>query len=88
MKGRIVKTKVGVMEYYYPQVQETIFFIFKAWVSIGYVSLDCGKVSYYRSLDACEGARKTLRNYEKLYGIELEQAGDYNWYNTNYNNER
>ena len=79
MKARIVKTRVGVIDFYYPQIQETVLFIFKIWSSVGHVSLNSGRTSWYRDLGSCREAAKTLRDYETLYGIRLDQTGDYNW---------
>jgi len=79
MKARIVKTKIGVRYYYYPQIQETLLYVFKFWSSLGDVNLHYGGVYYYKKLGTFVEAKEIIKNYEALYGIKLEPVGDYNW---------
>lgn len=74
-KARICSVQVGVKTYYYAQIQERFLFVFKVWSSMSGVSLNTGRTYWYKQNSSYEEALKNLRDYETLYGIELEIEG-------------
>lgn len=73
-KARIKEVSIGTKTYYRPQIEKRFLF-FKYWVSV-HVYLNSGSVYCDvlggNAIGSYNEALKNLRDYQELYGIELE----------------